>query len=66
MSAPFAFVNCQVPSRKVSPNNEAIASKLEALLTPAIWAQQGYYRQLWMRDRSALLAFILYLRKNFF
>lgn len=25
-------------------NNEAITSQLEALLTPAIWAQQGYYR----------------------
>lgn len=33
-----------------SPNNEAIASQLEALLTPAIWAQQGYYRQLGMRE----------------
>ncbi len=32
-----------------SQNNEAIASLLEALLTPAIWAQQGYYRQLGMR-----------------
>jgi hypothetical protein len=34
-----------------SPNNEAIASQLEALLTRAICAQQGYYRQLGMRDR---------------
>jgi hypothetical protein len=28
-----------------SPNNEAITSQLETLLTPAIFAQQGYYRQ---------------------
>lgn len=34
-----------------SPNNEAIANQLEALLTPAISAQQAYYRQLGLRDR---------------
>jgi hypothetical protein len=34
-----------------SPNNEAIASQLEALLTPAISGQQAYYRQLGLRDR---------------
>ena len=34
-----------------SPNNEAIANQLEALLTPAIFAQQAYYRQLGLRDR---------------
>ena len=34
-----------------SPNNEAIADQLEVLLTPAIHAQQGYYRQLGLRDR---------------
>ena len=34
-----------------SPNNDAIANHLEALLTPAIWAQQAYYRQLGLRDR---------------
>ena len=28
-----------------SPNNEAIANQLSALLTPAIYAQQAYYRQ---------------------
>lgn len=34
-----------------SQNNQAIADQLKALLTPAIWGQQGYYRQLEMRDR---------------
>ena len=34
-----------------SPNNEAIANQLEALLTPAIFAQQAKYRQLGLRDR---------------
>lgn len=34
-----------------SPNNEAIANQLETLLTPAITAQQAYYRQLGLRDR---------------
>ena len=30
---------------------EVIASELEALLTPAITAQENYYRQLGLRDR---------------
>ncbi len=34
-----------------SPNNEEIANQLEALLTPAITAQQAYYRQLGLRAR---------------
>jgi hypothetical protein len=34
-----------------SLDNKAIASQLEALLTPAISAQQAYYRQLGMRER---------------
>ena len=34
-----------------SPNNEEIANQLEALLTPAIFAQQAYYRQLGLRAR---------------
>ena len=34
-----------------SPNNQAIASQLEALLTPAISGQQAYYRQLGLRER---------------
>ena len=40
-------------------NNEAIGSQLEALLTPAIWAQQGYYRQLGMRDRILNLSLMV-------
>ena len=31
--------------------NEAITSRLENLLTPAITAQKSYYRQLELRDR---------------
>lgn len=34
-----------------SPNNGAITEQLEVLLTPAIHAQQAYYRQLGMRER---------------
>lgn len=34
-----------------SPNNEEIAHQLEALLTPAIFAQEAYYRQLGLRER---------------
>ncbi len=34
-----------------SPNNEEIANQLEALLTPAIFAQEAYYRQLGLRER---------------
>ena len=33
------------------PENQTIAQQLEDLLTPAITAQQGYYRQLGLRDR---------------
>lgn len=33
------------------PENEVIASHLENLLSPAIAAQKGYYRQLELRDR---------------
>jgi hypothetical protein len=32
-------------------DNEAISQQLEALLTPAIFAQQKYYKQLGCRDR---------------
>ncbi len=32
---------------------------MEALLTPAIWAQQGYYRQLGMRDRILNLSLMV-------
>lgn len=48
-----------------SPNNEAIANQLEALLTPAITAQQAYYRQLGLRARilnlSLMVAVVLTL-----
>ncbi len=33
------------------PEDETIAQQLEDLLTPAITAQQSYYRQLGLRDR---------------
>lgn len=42
-----------------SPNNEAIALQLEALLTPAIFAQQGYYRQLGLRERILNLSLMV-------
>ncbi len=42
-----------------SQNNDAIAEQLKALLTPAIWAQQGYYRQLGMRDRVLNLSMMV-------
>ena len=42
-----------------SPNNEGIASQLETLLTPAILAQQGYYRQLGLRDRILNLSLMV-------
>ena len=34
-----------------SPNNQEIANQLEALLTPAISAQEAYYRSLGLRER---------------
>lgn len=42
-----------------SPNNEAITEQLKALLTPAIWAQQGYYRQLGLRNRVLNLSLMV-------
>ncbi len=42
-----------------SQNNQAIADQLKALLTPAIWGQQGYYRQLGMRDRILNLSLMM-------
>lgn len=38
-----------------SPNNEAIESQLQELLTPAVFSQMGYYRQLGMRSRILTL-----------
>jgi hypothetical protein len=40
-------------------DNEAIASHLEALLTPAIFAQQKYYKQLGLRDRVLNLSLMV-------
>ena len=38
--------------------DKAIASQLEDLLTPAITAQENYYRQLGLRDRILNLPFM--------
>lgn len=38
-----------------SPNHEAIESQLQELLTPAVFSQMGYYRQLGMRSRILTL-----------
>lgn len=46
-------------SQTPSLNNEVIAADLEALLTPALYAQQKYYRLLGMRDRSLNLSLML-------
>ena len=40
-------------------DNEAIAKHLEALLTPAVYAQQKYYKQLGLRDRILNLSFMV-------
>ena len=40
-------------------NNEAIAHHLEALLTPAIFSQQAYYRQLGLRNRLLNLSLMV-------
>lgn len=40
-------------------DNEAIANHLEALLTPAIFAQQKYYKQLELRDRVLNLSLMV-------
>lgn len=42
-----------------SPNNDAIANQLDALLTPAISAQQAYYRQLGLRARILNLSLMM-------
>jgi hypothetical protein len=39
--------------------DEVIAQQLEALLTPAITAQENYYRQLGLRDRILNLPFMV-------
>jgi hypothetical protein len=40
-------------------NNEVISQQLEALLTPAIDAQQKYYKQLGLRDRIINFSFMV-------
>ncbi len=40
-------------------NNEVIAQHLQALLTPAISAQQKYYKQLGLRDRIINLSLMV-------
>lgn len=40
-------------------NNEVIAQQLQALLTPAIAAQQKYYKQLGLRDHIINLSFMV-------
>lgn len=40
-------------------DNEAIAKHLEALLTPAVFAQQKYYKQLGLRDRVLNLSLMV-------
>lgn len=41
------------------PDNEVIAADLEALLTPALYAQQAYIRQLGLRNRILNLSLML-------
>lgn len=40
-------------------DNEAISQQLEALLTPAIFAQQNYYKQLGLRERVLNLSLMV-------
>jgi hypothetical protein len=46
-------------SQTPSLNNEVIAADLAALLTPALYAQQKYYRLLGMRERVLNLSLML-------
>ena len=41
------------------PDNEVIVADLQALLTPALFAQQAYYRQLGLRERILNLSLML-------
>lgn len=41
------------------PDNAVIAADLQALLTPALYAQQAYFRQLGMRERILNLSLML-------
>ena len=40
-------------------DNKVIAAELEALLTPTLYAQQAYFRQLGMRERILALSLML-------
>jgi hypothetical protein len=53
--------NSDHPHRHHTPtiDNEAIAKHLEALLTPAVFAQQKYYKQLGLRDRILNLSLMV-------
>ncbi|AUB42048.1 IS4 transposase [Nostoc flagelliforme CCNUN1] len=53
--------NSDHPHRHHTPtiDNEAIANHLEALLTPAVYAQQKYYKQLGLRDRVLNLSLMV-------
>ena len=53
--------NSDHPHRHHTPtiDNEAIAKHLEALLTPAVFAQQKYYKQLGLRDRVLNLSLMV-------
>jgi len=46
-------------SASVSLDNEVIAADLQALLTPTLFAQQAYFRQLGMRKRILNLSLML-------
>ena len=46
-------------------DNEVIAADLEALLTPALYAQQTYIRQLGLRNRILNLSLMWLCCKNF-
>jgi hypothetical protein len=54
-------VNSDHAQRHHAPtiDNEAIAKHLEALLSPAVFAQQKYYKQLGLRDRILNLSFMV-------
>jgi hypothetical protein len=41
------------------PNNEAVSEHLQALLSPAVYAQQAYYRTLGLRDRILTLPLMI-------
>ena len=46
-----------------SPENEQVSQRLTELLSPSVWAQQAYYRQLGLRERILTLP-LIYIRNN--